>query len=62
MTGTVTAANSSKLNDGASAVILTTPEKAAQMGWKPLARIRGRCSSSVFGHGTPARAPPLKPV
>ena len=37
----MTAANSSKLNDGASAVIVTTAAKAAQMGWRPLARIRG---------------------
>ncbi|KAI9207423.1 Thiolase, N-terminal domain-containing protein [Polychytrium aggregatum] len=37
--GTVTAANSSTLNDGASALILTTRAKADELGIKPLARI-----------------------
>lgn len=37
--GTVTAANASTLNDGASAVILMSKEKAAELGIKPLARI-----------------------
>ncbi|XP_044738745.1 acetyl-CoA acetyltransferase, mitochondrial isoform X2 [Chrysoperla carnea] len=37
--GTVTAGNASTLNDGAAAVILTTPEKAQKLGLKPLARI-----------------------
>lgn len=39
--GTVTAANASTLNDGASAMLLVSKEKAQQMGLKPLARIRG---------------------
>ena len=39
--GTVTAANASKLNDGAAAVILMSKEKADQLGIKPIARIRG---------------------
>jgi acetyl-CoA C-acetyltransferase len=39
--GTVTAANASKLNDGAAAVILMSKEKADKLGIKPLARIRG---------------------
>jgi acetyl-CoA C-acetyltransferase len=39
--GTVTAANSSKLNDGASAVVLMSAKKAATMNLKPLALIRG---------------------
>lgn len=39
--GTVTAANSSKLNDGASAVLLMSAKKAAQLNLKPLALIRG---------------------
>ncbi len=38
--GTVTAANASKLNDGAAAVILMSKEKADQLGIKPLAKIR----------------------
>jgi acetyl-CoA C-acetyltransferase len=39
--GSVTAANSSTMNDGASAVILMSAEKAAALGIKPLARIKG---------------------
>jgi acetyl-CoA acyltransferase len=38
--GTVTAANSSYLTDGASAVLLMSEEKAASLGVKPLAAIR----------------------
>lgn len=38
--GTVTAANASKLNDGASAVVLMSKAKADQLGIKPLAKIR----------------------
>jgi acetyl-CoA C-acetyltransferase len=37
--GTVTAANASTLNDGASAVVLMSREKAESLGLKPLARI-----------------------
>ena len=37
--GTVTAANASTLNDGASAVVLMSAEKAAELGLKPLARV-----------------------
>jgi len=36
---TVTAGNASGQNDGASACIVTTPEKAAALGLKPLARL-----------------------
>ena len=39
--GTVTAANASTLNDGASALVLMSAEKAKQLGLKPLAKIRG---------------------
>jgi acetyl-CoA C-acetyltransferase len=39
--GTVTAANASTLNDGASALVLVSKEKAAELGLKPLAKIRG---------------------
>ena len=39
--GTVTAANASTLNDGASAVILMSKEKAEELGIKPLAKIIG---------------------
>lgn len=37
--GTVTAANSSKLNDGAAAVVVMSKEKAQQLGLQPLAKI-----------------------
>lgn len=37
--GTVTAGNASGINDGASAVLLMTEQKAAALGVKPLARI-----------------------
>jgi len=39
--GTVTAANASTLNDGASAVVLMSASKAAELGLKPIARITG---------------------
>lgn len=39
--GTVTAANASTLNDGASAVVLMSKEKAEELGLKPLAKIVG---------------------
>jgi len=37
--GTVTAANSSKLNDGAAALVLMSREEADRLGVKPMARI-----------------------
>lgn len=37
--GTVTAGNASTLNDGASALVLMSAEKAAELGFKPLAKI-----------------------
>lgn len=39
--GTVTAANASTLNDGASAMVLMSEEKALALGLKPLAKIIG---------------------
>jgi acetyl-CoA C-acetyltransferase len=39
--GTVTAANASTLNDGASALLLVSKEKAQELGIKPIAKIRG---------------------
>lgn len=39
--GTVTAANASTMNDGASALVLMSKEKAEELGLKPLAKIRG---------------------
>jgi acetyl-CoA acyltransferase len=37
--GRITAGNSSQISDGAAAVLLTTPEKAAELGLRPRARI-----------------------
>ncbi len=37
--GIVTAGNSSQISDGADALLLTTSEKAAEMGWTPMARL-----------------------
>jgi len=37
--GSVTAANSSKIDDGAAAVVVSSESKAAEMGLKPIARI-----------------------
>lgn len=39
--GTVTAANASTMNDGASALVLMSREKADELGLKPLAIVRG---------------------
>jgi acetyl-CoA C-acetyltransferase len=47
--GSVTAANSSKLNDGAAAFVVMSAGKAKELGLKPLFKIRG------FGDAT--RAP-----
>lgn len=52
-TGKVTAGNSSGMNDGASAMVIMSAEKAKELGLKPLARIRstgrGACHPSVMG-------------
>jgi acetyl-CoA C-acetyltransferase len=40
--GTITAANASKINDGASALVLMSSETASKHGVKPLARIHGQ--------------------
>jgi acetyl-CoA C-acetyltransferase len=51
--GKVTAGNASGINDGASAIIIMSSEKASQLGLKPLARIKavgyGGCHPSVMG-------------
>ncbi len=44
--GTVTAANASKLNDGAAAVLLASASKAAAWGIKPLARVVSYASTA----------------
>ena len=45
--GTITAANASKLNDGAAALILTTAEHAEKLGKKPIARL---VAQATFAH------------
>jgi len=45
--GSVTAGNASGINDGAAAVLVMNAERAAQLGLKPLARIRAFASSGV---------------
>jgi acetyl-CoA C-acetyltransferase len=54
-TGTVTAGNSSGLNDGAAAMIITSMEKADKLGKKPLARIAANalagCEPHLMGYG-----------
>ena len=49
-TGTVTAGNSSGLNDGAAAMIITSMEKANQLGTKPMARIAANALAGVEPH------------
>ena len=44
--GTITAANASSLNDGASALVLTGGDQADRLGVKPLARIVGYATAS----------------
>ena len=45
--GTVTAGNASGINDGAAALVISTEEKAAALGKKPLARILSYCTTGV---------------
>ncbi len=45
--GTVTAGNSSGINDGAAAVMLMSAERARQLGKKPLARIVASAAAGV---------------
>jgi acetyl-CoA C-acetyltransferase len=51
--GTVTAANSSSISDGAAAMVLMRASKAAELGLKPIARIVGHTTNA----GTPALFP-----
>ena len=44
--GTVTAANASKINDGAAALVLMSETKAAALGCRPLARIVASASAA----------------
>jgi acetyl-CoA C-acetyltransferase len=45
--GTVTAGNAPGVNDGASAIVVTSAEKAAELGIKPLARIVSYATSGI---------------
>ncbi|MEZ5306917.1 MAG: acetyl-CoA C-acetyltransferase [Pyrinomonadaceae bacterium] len=45
--GTVTAGNAPSVNDGASAVVVTSAEKAAEMGVEPLGRIVAYATSGI---------------
>jgi 3-oxoadipyl-CoA thiolase len=45
--GTVTAGNSSGINDGAAAVLLTNERKARELGLKPLARVVASAAAGV---------------
>lgn len=45
--GTVTAGNSSPLNDGASALMIMSDQKAGELGLKPLAKIRSTAVAGV---------------
>ena len=51
--GTVTAGNSSGINDGSTGMIIMSADKAKELGLKPMARIkavaRGACHPSVMG-------------
>jgi acetyl-CoA C-acetyltransferase len=44
--GTVTAANASKINDGAAALVVMSAERAKNLGVKPIARILAQASSA----------------
>jgi acetyl-CoA acetyltransferase family protein len=45
--GTVTAGNSSGLNDGAAAILLMSAEKATELGFQPMARIVASAAAGV---------------
>ena len=59
--GTITAANASKINDGAAAVVLMSKERADAMGIKPIAKIRSFADAAQAPEWfttTPAKAMP----
>jgi acetyl-CoA C-acetyltransferase len=59
--GTITAANASNINDGATAMVLMAAERAEALGIRPLARIRGFADASQAPEWfttTPAKAMP----
>lgn len=64
-TGTITAGNSSPLNDGAAAMLMMSEDKAQQLGLKPLVRVKATAVAgvdpSVMGTGpVPATQKALK--
>jgi acetyl-CoA C-acetyltransferase len=59
--GTVTAANASTINDGASALVLASEEKVRELNLKPIARIKGFADAAqdpLWFTTTPALAIP----
>jgi acetyl-CoA C-acetyltransferase len=52
-TGTVTAGNASGINDGSAGMVILSADKAAELGVRPMARIRavgrGACHPAVMG-------------
>ncbi len=57
--GTITAGNASQISDGACAVVVTTPERAEQLGVEPLAEIVAHGMSAAgyaYLHTVPALA------
>lgn len=59
--GTVTAVNSSKINDGAAAVVLVSKAKMEELGLKPIAKVLGYADASQdpdWFTTTPAQAIP----
>jgi acetyl-CoA acyltransferase len=45
--GVVTAGNASQISDGAAALLITTSERAAELGWTPLARLHSFATAGV---------------
>lgn len=60
--GTITAANASKINDGAAAMVLVSEEKMKEMGLTPIAKIRGFADAAQAPEWfttTPSKAMPI---
>ena len=49
-TGTVTAGNASGINDGATAVVVMSADKAKELGLKPLAKIKDSPPAAWIQH------------
>jgi len=67
VSGTVTAATSSQITDGAAAMLLMSGKKAKELGLKPRARIKAMavagCDAAIMGYGpVPATKKALKRV